>query len=150
MRYLVDTGVLLRLFDSSDANHNTIRTLFKRLRKDKHTLCAAAQNIAEFWNVSTRPSTARGGFGQDVESTNRRVGFLEKFGLILTDHPDAYSEWRKLVVENEVRGVSVHDARLVAVMEATGITHIITLNASDFHRYSSVTAQTPDEVLSSM
>lgn len=151
MRYLVDTGVLLRLFDTSDANHQAIRTLFSQIRREQqHTLCTAAQNIAEFWNVSTRPVSARGGFGQDVASTNRRVQFLEKFGQVISDHPDAYAEWRQLIVDHQVKGVSVHDARLVAVMQAASITTIITLNAADFSRYATVTALTPQQVLATL
>ncbi|MEI6442036.1 MAG: hypothetical protein WCO29_02610 [Nostocales cyanobacterium ELA583] len=33
-------------------------------------------------------------------------------------------------------GVNVHDARLVAVILAHGLTHILTFNISDFKRYS--------------
>lgn len=80
MLYLVDTDVLLRLFDRSDPNHGAIRTALKLLRSQGHSLVTTPQNIAEFWNVSTRPSTARGGFGQFVAMTGQRVqaSLLEK------------------------------------------------------------------------
>ncbi len=56
MQYLVDAGVLLRLFDQSDSEHMTILKLFTSLRREGQNLATCPQNIAEFWNVSTRPS----------------------------------------------------------------------------------------------
>lgn len=55
MQYLVDTGVLLRLFERTDPVHNNIRLGLQLLRKSGHSLAVGSQNIAEFWNVSIRP-----------------------------------------------------------------------------------------------
>jgi predicted nucleic acid-binding protein len=38
------------------------------------------------------------------------------------------------VIANKVRGVQVHDARLAAIMQAYGLTRILTLNQPDFLR----------------
>jgi hypothetical protein len=46
--------------------------------------------------------------------------------------------WRQLVVTYSVEGRQVHDARLVALMEAQGISHILTLSAPDFTRYPGI------------
>ena len=150
MEYLVDTGVLLRLFDRSDPQHGVIRSLLRSLRVAGHTLFACPQNIAEFWNVSTRPASARGGFGHSVEVTERRVAFIERYGSILPDTPVTYAEWRKLVVDHQVCGVSVHDARLVAAMNANGISTIIALNTSDFARYRNIQALSPEAALDTL
>ena len=147
MLYLVDTDVLLRLFDRSDPNHGAIRTALKLLRSHGHSLVTTPQNIAEFWNVSTRPSTARGGFGQSVAMTDQRVRFIERFGVVLAESAAAYSDWRNLVLSLNVTGASVHDARIAALMRISGVTHILTLNARDFQRYPKITATIPDEVL---
>lgn len=149
MQYLVDTGVLLRLFDRSDPEHRTIRATLRRLREEGHVICATYQNVAEFWNVSTRPVSARGGYGESLSSTERRAQFIERIGTILTDHPGAYEEWRQLVVQHQVQGASVHDARLVAMMRVSSTPTIITLNGSDFARYPGVTALSPAEVQAS-
>jgi len=45
--------------------------------------------------------------------------------------------------------VQVHDARLVALMQVHGISHVFTLNPSDFARYSGITALTPANVIAS-
>lgn len=51
--------------------------------------------------------------------------------------PTLYSELRRIVVTFSVSGVQVHDARLVAAMKSNGLTHILTLNSTDFVRYAS-------------
>ncbi|WP_339888925.1 type II toxin-antitoxin system VapC family toxin [Rhodopirellula europaea] len=150
MQYLVDTGVLLRLFVRNDPEHTNIRTLFRELTKRGHSLNTTAQNIAEFWNVSTRPASSCGGYGQDVASTERRVQFIEKMGNVLSDNPDAYLQWQQLVVRHRVQGVAVHDAKLVAVMLAVSISSIITLNGRAFARYTNVTALTPSQAIASL
>lgn len=150
MKYLVDTGVLLRLFDTSDPEHQNIVSVFRLLRSRGDQLIATAQNIAEFWNVSTRPATARGGYGQSLDATDRRVRFLERLGTVLLPSPAEYAHWRDLLLPHFISGVSAHDARLVAAMQVAGITRFITLNASDFKRYPDIETLTPSELLASI
>jgi predicted nucleic acid-binding protein len=146
MAVLLDTGILLRLWDRSDPEHAVIVASVRSLYKQGVELVTSAQNIAEFWNVSTRPSTARGGYGQSIEITSRRVEFLERFGRVLSDAATTYQEWRRLVVKYQVTGVSAHDARIVAQMTAWGVREILTLNPDDFRRYTEVTVLTPRQV----
>jgi predicted nucleic acid-binding protein len=49
---------------------------------------------------------------------------------------------------DKTKGVQVHDARLAALMNAYRIKRILTLNPTDFARYSDVNAVTPHEVVS--
>jgi hypothetical protein len=51
------------------------------------------------------------------------------------------------VVPDSVQGVQVHDARLVAYMQAHGVAHILTLNGADFARYPGITAIAPTDLL---
>lgn len=146
MQYLVDTGVLLRLFDRTDPVHVDLRQNLQLLRGAGHLLAMSSQNIAEFWNVSTRPTSARGGYGQDPITTERRVQFLEKFGTIHLETTASFQAWRKLLVEHAIQGLAVHDSRLVALMEAVGIKYIITLNPKDFARYHGIIAILPADI----
>jgi hypothetical protein len=51
--------------------------------------------------------------------------------------------WQRLVLEHDVRGIEVHNARLVAAMKMHGITHLLTLNFCDFLRYAHITVVHP-------
>ncbi|MGB6043966.1 MAG: PIN domain-containing protein [Pirellulales bacterium] len=102
MQYLVDTGIWLRLFDRSDPEHATILQAIRSLRASGHTLATCPQNIAEFWNVSTRPTSARGGYQQSVATTQRRVQFIERTSVILAESPATYQAWRQLLVDYNV------------------------------------------------
>jgi predicted nucleic acid-binding protein len=146
MQYLVDTGVWLRLFDRADVEHPFIRDSLRLVRSAGHTLATCPQNIAEFWNVSTRPASARGGYGKTVETTERRVQFIERIATILDETPVAYGQWRSLLAQLQIRGVAVHDARLASMMQTSAISHLITLNPSDFSRYVGIVAVTPREL----
>ena len=134
MIYLVDTNVLLRFADRAHPLHTTIRAAVRKLRASGHRLRATPQNFVEFWNVATRP-TERNGFGLVSAKADRLLRFVERLFPLLPDSPAVYTEWRRLVVSFGVSGVQVYDARLVAAMRVHGVTHILTLNTSDFVRY---------------
>lgn len=136
MLYLVDTNVLLRLADRTHPIHPSIRAAMRKLRDDEHQLQITSQNCVEFWNVATRPSN-RNGFGLSPNSAHQMLRLVERLFPLLPDIPTIYTEWRRLVLAFNVSGVQVHDARLVAAMKAHRVTHILTLNTTDFVRYGS-------------
>ena len=144
MRYCLDTGVLLRVFCQNDSYYSGIRHALRTISSSGGELVTTAQNLAEFWNVWTRPASSRGGFGQSLESANRHVGLFLRFGPPLTESPSSFAIWQRLVVDYSVQGVAVHDARLVAIMLVNNATHILTLNPDDFLRYPEVVAVTPE------
>ena len=147
MQYLLDTGVLLRLVIRSQPLHPEIRRAVGLLKERGHQLVTLSQNMAEFWNVCTRPSTARGGMGLSISSTEHRLRMLERAVLVLPDRADVYIEWKRLLLAHNVVGVQVHDARIAAAMAVQGLAHVLTLNADDFSRYGHITAVTPAEVI---
>ncbi len=137
MIYLVDTNVLLRFADRTDPLRPALRSAIHSLRADGHVLQATSQNFAEFWNAATRPAD-KNGWGLTAESADRWLRLVEHIFRLLPDSPTIYPEWRRLVVAFGVSGVKVYDARLVATMLVYGITHIVTLNPTDFSRYASI------------
>lgn len=147
MRYLLDTGILVRLPHRSDPDHPAIVAALTRLYVDGHRFVAFAQNIAEFWSLCTRPSEARGGFGLSTNETAKRLELLERFVTVLPESDRAYAIWKSLVRGHEVMGKQVHDARLVANMQAHRITRVLMLNPTDFQRYELVQAWTPSQVV---
>ncbi len=136
MIYLVDTNILLRILHCTDPRHTMVRHAVRTLRVDGHELRTTPQNFIEFWNACTRPID-RNGFGLTPAQTHQLLRTAERVFPLLPDSPATYPEWRRLVVDYSVSGVQVHDARLVAAMIMHHVTHILTLNISDFERYAS-------------
>jgi predicted nucleic acid-binding protein len=142
---LVDTNILLRAARRSDPQHKLIVTALASLANAETTFHYTHQNIAELWNVMTRPVDSNG-FGLNVSEAESEVRLIEGGMNLLSDSEAVYQEWRKIVVEYAVLGVQVHDARLVAAMRVHGVRHILTLNESDFKRYGGITAVHPSMV----
>lgn len=143
--YLVDTNILLRIPRKGDPQHLLIREALGELNRRRAWLYVSLQNVAEFWNVCTRP-VERNGFGLSLEETNRFVRSIERTMTLIVDTHEVYAVWRRLVVEHGVRGTQVHDARLAAITEVHGIRSILTLNQADFKRFSQVVAIHPSEI----
>lgn len=65
---------------------------------------------------------------------------------LLLDTSAIYTEWKRLVSTYEVKGVNVHNARLVAVMLVHTLTHILTFNIEYFRRYVEITPVNPGDI----
>jgi predicted nucleic acid-binding protein len=144
--YLFDSNIFIRLASAKDPLRDVVLSALRTLRSRSETLCFTPQVVAEFWNVSTRPRDARGGLGLSVDETARRARLIEKHFRLLPDTAATYDEWRRLVLAHEVKGVKVHDAKLVASMHVHGVTHLLTTNTADFARYAGVEAEHPQDV----
>jgi predicted nucleic acid-binding protein len=147
MPYLLDSNVLIRFLNRQDPNHQLVRQALRTLRRRGEQLCFTSQNLAEFWNVCTRPVTARGGYGLTVADTDRKALWAERMFTLLPDSPAVHVEWRRLLVTHSISGVQVHDARLVAAMRVHSVTHLLTFNTADFRRYGDISVTHPRDVL---
>jgi predicted nucleic acid-binding protein len=134
MSYLIDTGVLLRAFDTTSAHYRPIRRAVRHLWDGSEHLLVAVQNIAEFWNVTTRP-TANNGLGIVLARAQQRVESIERFCEVVPEDLASYRIWKELLAKFAISGVAAHDARLASVMLAHRIEYIFTLNQRDFLRY---------------
>jgi predicted nucleic acid-binding protein len=146
MRVLVDTNILLR---SVQPNHplcsHATGAVSKLLRQDD-AVFFCSQNIAEFWNVATRPAD-RNGLGLSEEEALQEVETIEGLFTMLPDVPAIYAAWKKIVKDYGVQGVKVYDARIVAIMNVYAVENILTFNGVDFRRYDSITALHPSSML---
>src|SRR5687767_2937787 len=102
MRYLLDTGILLRLVNRADPLSQPVRAAVRDLRTRAHTFCTATQNVAEFWNVCTRPSAARGGLGLSIDDTAHRLRIIERGVLVLSETETTYQTWKALMKSHSV------------------------------------------------
>lgn len=142
---LVDTNILLRITRRSDPQHQLVDTALAKLASEGTILQYTHQNIAELWNAMTRP-VMRNGLGLTIAEAERQVRAIEAGMTLLPDSEAVYREWRRIVVQHGVSGVQVHDARLVAAMYVHAVVHILTLNVSDFIRFSGLRALHPSSI----
>jgi predicted nucleic acid-binding protein len=142
--HVLDSNTLLRLAKRDDPEHALVTAAIERLIEEGAEICYTPQNVVEFWNVFTRPRE-KNGFGLSVAEADRQAGLIETRFAFLPDNERIHGEWRRLVVAHAVSGAQVHDARLVAAMRVHGITHLLTLNKTDFLRYRDITAVHPGE-----
>src|SRR5712691_4449425 len=134
MSVLVDTNVLLRRTQPMHESHGVAVESVGRLLASGEPVHFTLQNVSEFWNVITRPAISNG-LGFSVAVAAAEVAKIERILVLLPDTPAIYHEWKRLVVQHQVIGSKVHDARLVAAMLVHRVRRILTFNTGNFVRY---------------
>ncbi len=81
------------------------------------------------------------------EEVWQEVAHIEGLLELLPDTPSIYPEWKRLVREYQVQGVKVYDARIVALADVHGVGSILTFNAADFRRYTTIKVIEPSSLL---
>ncbi len=151
MAYLLDTGILLRLIDTQDPQHPDVTEAVSLLGDRHENLIVATQNVAEFWNVATRPIANNGLALTSAVALESLEQTIESICLFRPEPKRLYGRWKELVTKYDVIGKQVHDARLVAFMLTSTIENILTLNARDFRRYEAegIAVVTPSDLITS-
>ncbi|SRR6266436_6079091 len=145
MRVLVDTNILLRSVQPNHPLCSQATHAVSRLIRQKDAVFFCSQNIAEFWNVATRPAE-RNGLGFSPQEVLQEVGNIEKSLTLLPDVPAIYTAWKQIVSNYKVQGVKVYDARLVAIMSIYTVESVLTFNSIDFERFTNVRAIHPSSL----
>ena len=142
---LLDSNILLRMSQRADPQYSAIRSALITFRNQGTRLCYTSQTLGEFWNASTRPLD-KNGFGLSVAETNAIAGEIERDFEFLPDSQAVHDRWRQLLVELDVKGVQVHDARLAASMYVHGVPQLLTINLRDFARFQGLSILHPAEI----
>jgi len=146
MNYLIDTNILLRSTDPDHAMYSLAVNAVDSLLTQNQQLYIMPQNLIEFWNVYTRPKE-KNGLGGTIAETKIEIDRLKSLFILLPDQEEIYLQWENLVTTYQVKGVNVHDAKLVAGMLVHDLTHILTFNINDFKRYQNIKPVHPQEFL---
>ena len=146
MLELLDSNGFLRLAEKNNPQRPIVLQAIRKLRSNNHTICFTPQVLAEFWNVCTRPVSARGGFGFSITQTARKASIIQKHFQLLPDNLQTFLEWRKLVSDFSVSGVQVHDAKIAASMIVHKIDRLITFNEKDFTRFPMINVVNPKDI----
>jgi predicted nucleic acid-binding protein len=144
--YLLDTNILLRSSDPNSPWQGLADASVAQLLAEGHQLWVTSQNIIEFWVVATRPVDVNG-LGWSVEKTRAEIEQILNQFPQLEETPPIFPLWLNLVTIYQIKGKRVHDARLVAVMQAHAITHLLTFNPGDFSNIDNITIVHPQSIL---
>lgn len=145
MRVLVDTNILMRARDADDPRHQACVQALERVQSGANEVCICAQVMIEYWVVATRPREVNG-LGLNPADVELDLRDFEQAFVLLPEPADIAVRWRALVNQHAVRGHQAHDARLVALMLAHNVTHLLTLNSADFACYTGITCLAPEDV----
>lgn len=137
MAYLVDTSLLARLANKSDAQHSVAVAAVLQLHRLGEVLHITPQVLVEFRNVATRPINLNG-LGLLTSDTESQTLEFEALFPLLVETADIYPAWKGIVETLGIVGKQVHDARLVAVCHAHGVTHLLSFNVGHFNRMAGV------------
>jgi predicted nucleic acid-binding protein len=143
--FLVDTNILIRWSHHQSPDFRAVGTAIHRLSDQGGVPCYTSQNLGEFWNVLTRPSD-RNGYGLSPAIADIRASDIESAFHLLQDSPAVHAVWRRMLVDQRISGVQVHDARIAASMLVHGISRILSFNHRDFARFPGIEALHPEQL----
>ncbi|MEL4898496.1 type II toxin-antitoxin system VapC family toxin [Crocosphaera sp. Alani8] len=148
-KYLLDTNILLRASDPISSKYSLARDAIYLLLDQGHSCYCTPQTLIEFWVVATRPLEVNG-LGWTTQRSQSQINqFLNRFPL-LRDTPDIFEVWFQLVTTHQVKGKRTHDLRLLAVMKAHKISHLLTFNTDDFIFLQDITILRPQDIINSL
>lgn len=140
--YLLDTNVLLRMSDRTSPVNLLAGRATATLLRQQNRVYVTSQNIIEFWVVATRPAQVNG-LGWSVTQARTEIEQILSQFPQLEETPQIFPHWFNLVTRYQLQGKRVHDARLVAVMLAHRITHLLTFNPDDFRSINEIVVVHP-------
>ena len=146
MKFLLDSNVILRLFQSSHPHSQIAESSISKLKQAGFSPCLVPQNIYEFWVVATRPID-KNGLGLSASDARASVDELLIQFPLLRDERGVFGHWISLVTRHQVFGKNAHDARLAAAMERHSVNLLLTFNVGDFKRFSPIQMLDPLEVV---
>ncbi len=142
---LVDTSVLIRTLQPHHPLYIPADRAIRLLPQQGRELHILAQNLIELWTVATRP-VGENGLGMTAVEAASELEKIKGMFPFLPETPAIYPAWETLVIQHQVMGKHAHDARLVAGMQAHGLTAILTFDRTGFSRYPGIEVIHPDQV----
>lgn len=142
MRMLLDTNVLCRSIDSKSPEHQRLNLALQQLHSDGAEFCIVPQNLYELWVIATRGISSNG-FERSHQEAVELLTDAKSYFTLLEEIPTVRTTWLKLIDQFRVHGKNAHDARLVAAMNAHGVSTLVTLNTKDFSRYTMISLIDP-------
>ncbi len=141
---MVDTNVLLAATNTARTDHESSKRVFSRALEAGIHLATCGQILREYLVVASRP-VAVNGLGLGIADALKNLAWFRK-RLVYFEEPAAVHY--RLVALTESSGITgkrIHDANIVALMQCSGIYHLLTTNPEDFVSFSGIAVLAPGE-----
>jgi predicted nucleic acid-binding protein len=114
--------------------HNQVREAVKALVEWDCSLWISRQVIREYCRALTHPA-----FSHPLQMMQAvsRARLLVPFFYVADENERVMENLFDLLEAVDIGGKQVHDANIIATMQAFDVTHLVTLNLEDFTRFSS-------------
>lgn len=138
---LIDTNILIYATNADSPWHAVAAAHLAQLRSAGVDLVLSTQVIREYLAAATRPNVMPDHVAIDDLLANV-AAFRAKYRL-LDDTSTALDHLLALIAHIPTGGRQIHDANIVATMQAQGITRLLTHNADDFARFAHLITVVP-------
>lgn len=140
-RVLIDTNVLVYASLRQSAFHaQAVRAIHMQIQTDAE-LWVSRQVLREYIAVLTRPSTTT--LASPATTSASDVAAFQRMFRVADDTAAVTANLLRLIQAMPIGGKLVHDANLVATMQANGISRILTHNTRDFVRFGALITVVP-------
>ena len=136
---MVDTNVLIYSTVAGNPWHAAVRQWLVERQADGTVLCASPQVAREYLVALTRGEIFARSF--TPQEALDAFATLRPSLEILIETEAAFERLLVLARRYSVRGKAVHDANIVATMQAHGVERLATYNEGDFARYTEITLE---------
>ncbi|MBW4693459.1 MAG: type II toxin-antitoxin system VapC family toxin [Lyngbya sp. HA4199-MV5] len=140
-RVFVDTNILVYASIPETPLHSVALNAIQTLEQNEKELWVSRQILREYLATLTRPQA----FGSPIPIVLvvEEVRQFESRFRVAEDNAQATANLLALMQQISVGGKEVHDANIVATMQAYGIDQLLTHNTIDFARFATLITALP-------
>lgn len=136
--FFLDTNILISATDPSREYHSRSLELFRTIPAQGGHLAGSGQTLREYLVVATRP-LERNGLGLSPAQALENVEQFRRHLQVFSEDERVEQNLLALVRRYELSGKRIHDANIVATMEAYNLRHCLTDDGSDYRVFKEIT-----------
>ncbi len=132
----IDTNILIYANVATAPLHDAALKTLRDAHRAKRILWISRQVLREFIATRTRPQTFARPLPPDIMI--ERIRYLEERFQVADDTAAVTEQLVKLMGDFKIGGKQIHDANIVATMQAYAIPCLLTHNSKDFERFGEI------------
>ncbi len=127
---ILDSNVWIYYFDKDSIFHKIAKEIINKYISDNYIIYITSQIIREVLVILTKENILENPLApkQAIE----KVESILEFTPVLFENNESNNKLKKIIKENDIKGLKIHDANIVAVALENNIDNIVTNNSDDF------------------